>query len=1073
MKKALSKVLDIQPDEMRLFLWTAGLVLLIRASSIIFNNFGETAFLKRFGVEFLPLVYMANSIVTFVIMGAMTGMMTRLPSARMLGGMLLFCGASVAALRLVVIGDFEFIYPVIFLLKAQYEALLSLVFWNLANDLFNTRQSKRIFPLVTAGGVIGGILGSFGTPPLARAITINNLMLVYLGTTAAAALVLWRMSMAFPTLKLRERTVQKTKKRASIFEELKKVGPLIKQSTLVKILVLLTFIPNVLIPIMNYQFNFAIDEAFKTEAGMIDFFGYFRGVLNVISLVILLFVGKLYSRWGLPVALMFHPANYILAFGAFLLRFDIFSAMYARISTNVIRTTINNPARDILMGLFPPEFRPLLRPFLRGTVVRIGVLLGSGFIMLYEGWLHPKYLSVIGMAFGLGWLISSAWLKRAYSDILLGLVSDKVVDFKSLEASEAGQVFKDKAARKRLVQACRIAKGPACVLYAEMMTSQGVEAAGDQLLDILVQKDPETIIGLLPLVSDKAGAKAVKVFSVLADPKQPALNRALAKAAARMGPEASKDFLLGLYEDSQDLQVRSLALMGLYAGDPVTYRPVIEQWLSSPDTDRCLAGIQAAGGSGDQSFLPVLKKIYQDTGDAALDGAILEALNSLKDPELPGLVVELLNKRPERLPLSVLEDFEPQDERSTRALVLLMGNEHPALRRLARRKLEQTPQLDLQVVIESLATPNRRIREGLLSFLAEIKVSDLDIINFARTQMQAAYQNLAESRALALLPAGRERELLRNHMEGKAAARGELLLRVLATQDKSPQMRILVRGIASSDDRLRSNAVEALETILGRQLSKAMIPLLEGMPVENKLDVGRKGFKLREKFASQSELLGYLLGKRSWVTRYLAMVLIIKSGDARPYAQAIEKLTGSENQFERRLAKCLKGGNCVKDGEEAAEMAEASNISDKILHLRGMDLFRDLRVSELAAIASLMEQESFKPGDKIISEGDVGESMYLITKGRVTVHKDAEDGCEVELADLGTGDYFGEMALFDDQARSATVIAEEPTDCLVLYKMEFSEAVHEYPQVALQICTELSRRLRELHQKIQALPVCV
>jgi hypothetical protein len=65
---------------------------------------------------------------------------------------------------------------------------------------------------------------------------------------------------------------------------------------------------------MNYQFNFAVNEQFATESGLIEFFGYFRGVLNIISLVILLFVGKLYDRFGLPVALMFHPFNYILVF---------------------------------------------------------------------------------------------------------------------------------------------------------------------------------------------------------------------------------------------------------------------------------------------------------------------------------------------------------------------------------------------------------------------------------------------------------------------------------------------------------------------------------------------------------------------------------------------------------------------------------------------------------------------------------------------------------------------------------------------------------------------------------------
>ncbi|MBW1771652.1 MAG: hypothetical protein JRJ82_02020, partial [Deltaproteobacteria bacterium] len=86
----------------------------------------------------------------------------------MLVYMLLFCSATVAGLRFVVPMGFDMLYPVLYLLKAQYEVLLGLLYWNLANDMFNTRQSKRIFPLIMAGGVLGGVIGSFATPLLQK-----------------------------------------------------------------------------------------------------------------------------------------------------------------------------------------------------------------------------------------------------------------------------------------------------------------------------------------------------------------------------------------------------------------------------------------------------------------------------------------------------------------------------------------------------------------------------------------------------------------------------------------------------------------------------------------------------------------------------------------------------------------------------------------------------------------------------------------------------------------------------------------------------------------------------------------
>ena len=83
-----------------------------------------------------------------------------------------------------------------------------------------------------------------------------------------------------------------------MIEEFKRVLPLIRESTLFKIVLVLTFMPNVVIPIINYQFNYAIDSQFASESGMIHFFGYFRGVLNIISLFILLFVGTNLREMG-------------------------------------------------------------------------------------------------------------------------------------------------------------------------------------------------------------------------------------------------------------------------------------------------------------------------------------------------------------------------------------------------------------------------------------------------------------------------------------------------------------------------------------------------------------------------------------------------------------------------------------------------------------------------------------------------------------------------------------------------------------------------------------------------------
>ena len=148
-------------------------------------------------------------------------------------------------------------------------------------------------------------------------------------------------------------------------------------------------------------------------------------------------------------------------------------------------------------------------------------------------------------------------------------------------------------------------------------------------------------------------------------------------------------------------------------------------------------------------------------------------------------------------------------------------------------------------------------------------------------------------------------------------------------------------------------------------------------------------------------------------------------------------------------------------------MADEVTISDKIMLLRGIEIFESLSVSELAAIASVVEEIDCTPGEIIIQEGSVGDTMYLVVKGEVSVIKDLDGINEIEIDRINAGDYFGEMALFEDAVRSVSIRTEEACRFMVLHKQEFKELVREYPQIALEICKVLSNRIRTLHTKIE------
>ncbi len=148
------------------------------------------------------------------------------------------------------------------------------------------------------------------------------------------------------------------------------------------------------------------------------------------------------------------------------------------------------------------------------------------------------------------------------------------------------------------------------------------------------------------------------------------------------------------------------------------------------------------------------------------------------------------------------------------------------------------------------------------------------------------------------------------------------------------------------------------------------------------------------------------------------------------------------------------------------EIATSIPLTDKILHLKNIEIFADLSVNELAAVASVTEEAAFNEMEMVFREGERGDTLFLILEGEVAVIKDCNAEREFELDSIGPGDYFGDMALFGDDRRSATIRVKKNARFLTLNKQELQEIVREYPQIALHVCRVLSIRIRRLHGKI-------
>jgi hypothetical protein len=136
---------------------------------------------------------------------------------------------------------------------------------------------------------------------------------------------------------------------------------------------------------------------------------------------------------------------------------------------------------------------------------------------------------------------------------------------------------------------------------------------------------------------------------------------------------------------------------------------------------------------------------------------------------------------------------------------------------------------------------------------------------------------------------------------------------------------------------------------------------------------------------------------------------------------------------------------------------------EKVLFLKSAPLFADLDSEELAALAEIALEKDFAAGEIIFEERDPAHHLYVLVRGKVDVFRRI-DTTEYPVATLGEKECFGEMAILDDEPRSASVRAREPTQVLKIDRDSFRELITERPQISFAIFKILGGRLR--HQNL-------
>jgi CRP/FNR family cyclic AMP-dependent transcriptional regulator len=145
----------------------------------------------------------------------------------------------------------------------------------------------------------------------------------------------------------------------------------------------------------------------------------------------------------------------------------------------------------------------------------------------------------------------------------------------------------------------------------------------------------------------------------------------------------------------------------------------------------------------------------------------------------------------------------------------------------------------------------------------------------------------------------------------------------------------------------------------------------------------------------------------------------------------------------------------------------AATKAAEIVELLGrVPVFSTLEQDDLQRIAQLAVPRTFEPGQVVFREGDASDTCYIVRSGRARAVREHPDGRTIALATFGSGDIFGELAMFEDELRSATVEAVQRTSVVAVLGPDMRRLMVEHPGISARLVVALGRRLRETNERL-------
>jgi len=657
--------------------------------------------------------------------------------------------------------------------------------WGAAGHACDTRQAKRLYPLLASAGIIGGYVGNMLTGPLASTLGTANVLVVHAVLLVGVGFLVREVARRyFPV---------RTTAGAGALDELRAGLQATRGSPLFRLTAVAGFSFSLLFFLVVVPFAEVVTASFEGDAAVAAFLGYFSAASTAASLLVSLFVtNRLLRVLGVVGAVMIVPVIYGLGFALWGVSFTLTTAALVRGAQWIAVNAVGGTVWQALFNVVRPPVRGQVMAFITAVPTQLGVVAAGVALTLGIADLPIRWLSLLGVAAAATTTVVVHRMRRAYVSELLVALRCGLGDVFSVTSRSPRQAVAGRDALAALQVAITDAQPARRRMAAQLLGLVEVPPR-DLLLQAATDDDPDVralVIDQLANVDDPRAAVAV---TEALDDVDARVRRAALRAVGRVRRDDGAA-TRALHDPDPLVQATAATVV---RGDDG--RRVLVGLLGSSGQRDVLAALDAANEWSEAPVRSILERLTADQRSAVRLGA---ATALAARAEVPAALLPLLDDPQQKVRDGVADLLRGRtDCIEALAAVLREGSERAQV--AAVRALRDQPAADGAVV--AWAIERARRAETVRRYRAELP-SVITVPTPSRTYLDRVLSQ-REWQALHGVLAAVE------GLTGGEAAR------------------LLTRGVRTGDPHLRAQAVEAIDSVADRTLTQRVLPLLEDEPV--------------------------------------------------------------------------------------------------------------------------------------------------------------------------------------------------------------------------------------------------